>query len=259
MAGATLPMNDPIWGEHRIDPETPSRIKVGSLELEVAIEDGELWWSSNFRSSPGSEDGAEPTWARWVGRAEVESVILAPCLPDRPVVVEPEIQIHIAPRARSVVYVSLPLWVRLIAGSEYHVVAELPTRRPADTWWGDPTQGELAYAHTTKARRRLWEGGRPIDSVACRLELLNHSEDSLPVTRVAVRAPQLGVYRGAAGLWANEVRVTFTDDADGSQIEILKGPPKEAGQVDLASPPRVLAAGRWRALTFSRLVRGGPW
>lgn len=252
-------MSDPIWGEHRIDPETPRRIKVGALDLEVALEEGELWWRANFPPSPRHGGRGEPDWTRWVPGHQVESIVLAPCLPDRPVIVEPEIRIHIAPRARSVVYVSLPLWVRLVAGAAHDVVAELPTRRPADTWWGDSTQGELAYAHTTKARRRLWEGGAPVDSVACRLELLNHSEDSLPVTKVAVRAPQLGVYRGDTGLWANEVRVTFTDDAEGSQIEILKAPPKEAGQVDLASPPRVPVAGRWRALTFSRLVRGGPW
>jgi hypothetical protein len=53
------------------------------------------------------------------------------------------------------------------------------------------------------------------------------------------------------------VRVTFTDDSEGSQIEILKTPPSEAGKVDLASAPRLPIAGRWRALTFSRLVRSG--
>lgn len=250
-------MNEAIWGEHRIDPETPSRFEIGGLSLELALEDGELWWSSSYAGET-RRGMNEPEWMRWVSGADLEAVTLAPCLPDRPVIVEPEIAIDIAPRARAVVYVSVPLWVRVLAGSPQHVIAELPARRPADTWWGDPTQGELAYAHLTKARRRLWEGRPPrTDAAHCRMELLNHSGTALPVAKVAVRAAQLGVYRGARGLWTNEVRVTFTDDSEGSQIEILKTPPGEAGQVDLATPPRVPISGRWRALTFSRLVRGG--
>jgi len=98
------------------------------------------------------------------------------------------------------------------------------------------------------------------DYAICRLELINESTETLPVDQFAVRCPQLSLFQAESRFWTNAMRATFNAEVEGSQIEILRDPPPEAIGAKPVSPRRAPVPGRWRALTFSRLVgpRTGP-
>lgn len=240
-----------------MDVDRPLLLSLGEIEVNVIARDGDVWWLSRPSSGEEQVENSD-AWIRWVAETEAASVDLVPRLPDRPVVVQPEIPFHIAPRSRAQIYVGIPLWASLqTTGIPSIVIAEFPVRDLSNTWWGDTTEGELAYRIATNARRQLLEIEAPEEIAVCRMDLVNESEDTLPVARISVRAPQLAVFRGERGFWTNEVRVTFTDHDGGSQIQILERAPGEAGKVTPASLPRDVAPTRWRAHTFLRLVRSG--
>ena len=243
-------MSDPpIWGTHPLSDGSSSRFEVQDLSLELSSKDGEVWW----RAVHGG-DVEEAAWTRWVSGTRQVEVDILPCLPDRPVVVEPEVPFRIAPRGRADVFVLLPVWARILSSKGRDLIAETPLESPVETWWGDQTAGEPAYAILTRARRVAAIEPDESQYAVCSMEFINESVETLPVTQFAVRCPQLSLFQAESGLWTNAMRATFSADSEGSQIDILKKPPSQAGGVSLVSSPRSPAPGRWRALTFSRLV-----
>ena len=251
----SIPSSTRFWGTHALDTGGPIRLSLGDVDIDVRSVDGDFWWRCLDQTD---HPEASEKWTRWVSGKRLSAVSVTPSLPNRPVVVHPEVPFHIAPRSRAQIFVDLPLWASLETGGPTStVIAELPLRGPSSTWWGDPTEGELAYRITTGAKRNFGEPEAPDETAVCRLELVNESEQALPVERIAVRAPQLAVFRGPSRFWTNEVRVTFTDEAGGSHVQVLESAPSEAGEVSRVSDPRESAPTGWRALTFARLVRGG--
>lgn len=246
--------DSPIWGTHPLSDGSSSRFSVQDLELELSSKDGEVWWRAIQAGDVESE-----SWTRWVSGTRQDEVDIRPALPDRPVVVEPEVPFHIAPEGRANVFVLLPVWARILSTKGGNVIADVPLETPVDTWWGEPTGGELAYAILTRARRVAAIESDERYYAVCSTELVNESPETLPVSQFAVRCPQLSLFDAGSGLWTNAMRATFSADNEGSQIDILKGPPAQVEGASLVAPPRSPASGKWRALTFTRLVgsRGG--
>lgn len=244
------PVSDPtIWGTHALSDGSSNRFSVQDLALELSSKDGEVWWRAAQHG-----DLEEQPWTRWVSGIRQVEVDILPCLPDRPVVVEPEVPFHIAPRGRADVFVLIPVWARIVSTKGRDVIAEAPLEIPVETWWGEQTAGEPAYAILTRARRVAAIDPDESQYAVCSMEFVNESEETLPVTQFAVRCPQLSLFQADSGLWTNAMRATFSADNEGSQIDILKRPPDLATGVSLVTSPRTPASGRWRALTFSRLV-----
>ena len=197
----------------------------------------------------------EPDWTRWATASD-GAVLLAPVLPDRPAVVVPEVPFHLPPGARARVYVRIPLWARLaLADGPDVTLVEIPSIVMSDTWWGDFVSGELAFWLPTQARRTLSDDVFEPHLVICPLELRNDSDDVLPVERIAVRVAHMTIFQDENGLWANEMRVRYEKDAEGSRIEMGVGPPGEAVDATPIAPPRRRPERGFRALTFGRLLQ----
>ena len=246
--------DSPIWGTVNLSDGSSSRFSAQDLDLEVASKDGEVWWRVAYDG-----DLEAGLWTRWVSGVRQDALDILPALPDRPVVVEPEVPFHIAPEGRANVFVLLPVWVRIVSARGREVIAEAPLEKVLDTWWGEPTGGEKAYAILTRARRVAAIEAEESLYAVCSVEFVNESSETLPVTQFAVRCPQLSLFDAGSALWTNAMRATFSADSEGSQIDILKQPPAEVQGAKLVARPRSPAPGRWRALTFKRLVgsRGG--
>jgi hypothetical protein len=179
-----------------------------------------------------------------------------PAFPDRPLVVKPEHPFTLMRRAHARVYMRVPLWVRLEAVEEEHgkgsLLVEVPTERLSETWWGDFRDGELAYWLTTSARRELRDELFEPHLVISTLQLENHSEGALPVEKLALRVEHLSIYEKEGRLWAEEVRVEYRGEAEGSDIIMDDEPPHEAEGAREITPARAQTRS-FRARTFARL------
>ena len=51
-------------------------------------------------------------WRRWVLESRTGTVALAPSLPDRSVVVQPDMPMRVPPGQRALFFVTVPLWIR---------------------------------------------------------------------------------------------------------------------------------------------------
>ena len=128
-------------------------------------------------------------------------------------------------------FISIPVWVRVTAGSpEGITLCELPSMVLSNTWFGEPTAGELCYALRTRAVRSLEEVETRAYTAVCPITVSNQAPKELNFERLCVRVENLSVYQGADRLWTNQLEVRFQGEEQSSQVTIGREAPKFAGE-----------------------------
>ncbi|TVP48211.1 MAG: hypothetical protein EA350_03440 [Gemmatimonadales bacterium] len=255
---------DAPWGEIPLDTGRPVGRRIGPRELWVDMVQGEIRLADRkvapgFDSPPDEPDA----WSRWAlptipqaggGQAGPPFRLnLRPSLPDRAVIVQPEVPFSLVPRAEARIFVRIPLTIRVdldLPGDAAPVLLRtLPTLELSDTWWGSFLDGELCYWLHTTARRAVGPELLEPHLVICPLHLVNQSRSDLKVEKLSFRVELLSLYADRTGFWADESRVRYQGDSEGSQIDMTGRPPEEA-----VAPRRIFAppsaARGIRALTF---------
>jgi hypothetical protein len=153
---------------------------------------------------------------------------LSPALPDRAVVVRPDLPLHVPAGMETTLSVSVPAWFRVEVAGLATPVLDWPVHRPSDTWFGPSVrEGELCYASRTRARLSTpTEPGMPA-RVRCRLRLRNDASDELLVERISLPIPRLALFADAAGtLHAGSVQVARQPGGTSVEVTIDRGPPE---------------------------------
>lgn len=253
------------WGRHPLSADETLALELGPLELRVRRRGGEVWlahdpgdWTRAGRGRAGRPKGdpEEKDWIRWPVSGAASELELAPVLPTRPIVVEPETAFRLLPRARARVFVRVPLWVRVTASvdGEDRTLTEIPSVVLSDTWWGPTTEGELCYWLATTARREVRPEIFEPHVAVCPLALINRSDEELPVEKIALRVIHLGLFSEEGRLWTDETRVRYGGVEEGSDIEVAGERPNEApGGVRVADPREEPPSRRFYARTFALL------
>jgi len=254
----------------------PVRRNIGPRELWLRFVQGEIRLADSIDAGPGSagNESAPPedsrAWSRWAiptpgtesataraaeSNARPPSVVLRPALPDRPLIVQPEVPFSLLPRAEARVFIRVPLRIRvevdLPTAPAPTLLRTLPTLELSDTWWGGFLEGEPCSWLPTTARRQVTDDLLEPHLVICPMVLVNQSRSDLRVEKLCLRVEHLSLYADRQGFWADESRVRYHGDAEGSQIDMSGRPPEEAqSPVQISAPPA--PARGIRAMTFSR-------
>jgi hypothetical protein len=192
--------------------------------------------------------------ARFGLREAGRALALRPRLADRSVVVRPDTQLFIPPGEECLIYVSTPAWVEVTTGNGL-VLAEVPTYRPSDSWFGPDTRdGELCYASRTLARLRIEDVVPRPHRIVSPVTVRNRGADALQLERVSVPVRLLPLYATARHqLWTQPLVMERT--ADGKQgalkLEELKLPAEL--QVRRVADAREVAGRRGLLQTIDRL------
>ncbi|CAN5760249.1 hypothetical protein BH23GEM11_BH23GEM11_06220 [soil metagenome] len=270
-------VSDPVrldapWGVVPLDTGRAVGRRMGPRELwihkvhgEIRLADRKLAAGNEAPESSGVPEEPE-AWSRWAlpsppgkaitGGVPHSTLSLRPSLPDRAVIVQPDVPFSLVPRAEARIFVRIPLTIRVeldLPDDPAPVLLKtLPTLELSDTWWGGFLDGELCYWLNTTARREAGPELLEPHLVICPLHLVNQSRSDLKVEKLCFRVEHLSLYADRNGFWADESRVRYQGDTEGSHIDMTGRPPEEA-----VSPRRILApptaARGIRALTFKGL------
>lgn len=255
-----------LWGDRPVPgPGETQRLDVGPLTIWIRGVQNELWVASH-RAGEGEEPLRElpedVQWSRWALNEGQRHIRVLPVFPDRPLVVKPEHPFTLMHRASARVYMRVPAWVRLEALERPEggptLLTEIPSVHLSDTWWGDFLDGELGYWLVTKGRRSITSDLFEPHLVMAALQLDNLSSDDLAVEKLALRVEHLSIYERDGWLWAEEVRVEYHGEAEGSEIHMDDLPPAEVAGAREISPARHQTRS-FRARTFARLRSLSPW
>ncbi len=240
-----------IWRPTRVGVNEMVLRRIGPLTLWLKRITGE--WHLATRRLPEDDALAESAgeavpepaadeWLRWAAGSETSMFRLFPLMPDLPVILRPESVFAVPPNRQAMLFVSIPIWVRITAGAEQRfVLREEPTVELRRTWFGEHDEGELCYMLRTRARRTVAPEDVQPHRAICPVRVANGWTAPLEFDRLCVHAAHLAVYTAQDQLWTNEVRVTFRGPDVPSQVDYADGAPTAETITGILGEPRAPA------------------
>lgn len=245
----------PWWGDYGIDFGACAAFFVGPLELHVE-RDRRTWTLTYERIAeaardrvllripsppPKPRDGAHVF--RVAFRETHELLRIRPALPDRLLVVAPEIRFSIAPREDLTLYARVPVWLQVYAGDPPDLPAllrEVMTERLQETWSGPSMrEGDLAYATREDDFAPPEESAPAAHEVLCPLRIINRARSLLSLREIRIPLVHLALFADIRHqLWTPAVTLEREPDGDFAELRIAEGPPPEAESVVRVGDPR---------------------
>jgi hypothetical protein len=152
---------------------------------------------------------------------------LLPVVADRSVVASPRVPLYVPPAEKTTLYVGSPLWVRVEVDRPPRVLAEIPIRRPSDTWFGSSTrEGELCYATRTRATLDVANLPALSSRAITPVSIENRGIEPLLVERLKLPVPYLSVHAAADGqLWTPKVTMVGQEERGMASFDVGHRPP----------------------------------
>ncbi len=216
-----------IWIPHAIGEGQTLDICLGSLR--VWIHRGEQDWRIAHETDPAIVDrcsvtiadgelDAERDWRRWILDGKADRIQLKPHLPDRALIVRPEIPICLMPKQSVQLFISVPVWLGISFGSMPGQGLEVPTMLLSNSWFGPFTEGELCYALKTTAKTHHKDLHPSAHRAVFPLEVRNASQEKLNFERLCIRPQYVNIFQGETRLWTSKGRATYRGEENWSRI-----------------------------------------
>ncbi len=224
-----------LWNPHALACGQTLELELGSLHLW--IHRGKEEWHIAHETDGASEDryalsinevpfDAGRSWTRWILDEKVDTIQLKPQLPDRPLIVRPEMPMCLMPKQSIQFFVGIPLWLAITFGKRQELVVEVPSQVLSNSWFGALTEGELCYAMKTTAKLSPENLGPNAQRVVYPLEVRNASKEKLNFVRLCLRPQYLNIYQGATRLWTNKGRVSYRGEDSWSRFVYSSAAPE---------------------------------
>jgi len=222
------------WSELAAGVAPGSRLELDRLSLNLRHNADECWLEYSH------SDGGATQSVRFLLRSGEDDIRISPQLADRPVVTRPLTSTELLPRESATLLVSTVLWARIGIGAR--PLAELPTLRPSDTWFGPNTiRGELCYASQTRARLHMNNVQVSAFRAVTPITIRNDGDDNLKLERINVPVPHLTLYCDGTRFWTSALSVVREENLDTAKLHIEASPPPHA--ITVAPPRRPIRGG----------------
>lgn len=240
------------WGHVPVATGHSIQWRIGPLRLEIRRlprewqfryrwDDGDVNDFENWQQTYDSPDAIEDAKTeRYIFQQTTEELQAMPALADRSVVSRPLTPLHLAGGADVTLFISSPLWFRIIAGESPRPCLDIPIQRPSDTWFGASTgEGELCYASRTHGRLELEELPRRPHRAVTPVTIRNQAGSSLLLERINLPVTLLPLFSTEDGfLWTPTVTLERDRDAAMVSMQLDEEPPPQAQRAVRIAPPR---------------------
>lgn len=240
-----------VWKPFGIEPDQCVETQIGPLKIWLRRVDDETHVAVGRDASPDGTflvNAPEPVkdtvsggldWSRWVCGTDWKTVKLIPKTPDRPVVVRPEVPVNLPPKQKAIFFVRVPCWVAVTVGEpDPRLLCEEPSLVLSNTWFGDPTSGDLCYSMRTRARRHNVDTQIEPHRIVCPVTISNVAKKGVDITRLCVHVEHLNIYLGETRLWTNGVSITFKGENEVSQVAYSRDVPEYEPAAEMLSKAR---------------------
>jgi hypothetical protein len=177
-------------------------------------------------------------WTRWMINEEVDAILLQPRMPDRPVIVRPEMPVSLLPNESVRFYIGVPVWISVSLGDRYRDITEVPSMILSNSWFGPTTEGELCYAMRTAAMLQEADLKPQAHRAVVPFEIRNASNEKLDFARLCLHTQNLKIYQGKQRLWTNQGRATYRGEEKWSRVVYARGLPPFDGASRLIGKAR---------------------
>lgn len=258
------------WGTVTVAENRPVSFQIGPLQSWIGR--SRLEWNIARRYLNDDEDDDSfayhdlapdepPETAdrqRFPFRETSPHLHLKPALADLPVVVRPDVELFLPSGEEARLFVTTPLWLVLAVGAKEIALADLPIRRPSETWFGPSTrEGEVCYASRSRAKLVLSEVPSSCVRAITAVRVRNLAPGPFAINRIKVPAPQLSLHLSEDGrLWTETLSIERTDDERTVTFEIGSALPPEVDQAKRIGHPRRVAERHDLLQSIGAFLRG---
>ena len=213
-----------IWGTFPIENRRTYLWRIRYLLLWLFRDERQWYWTAEYSDQPENgeplftEQVSEPegaVWRRLITRSLSSDVVVAPMLPDRPVVVMPQEPLSIGAGVEVRLYFALPLWVQLRGGERLaETLGEFGVAPLSNTWLGDTFTGRMSYMLRAPIGYEAQDVTvRPGEALCC-LHITNSAETTATLDKLAIPCDIMALYRrrdadAQAALISNEILLNF--------------------------------------------------
>ncbi|WP_372798410.1 DUF432 domain-containing protein [Pontiella sp.] len=231
-----------LWKPHALAKGKGLELELGALKLWVHR--GDRDWHLAYESDTQERErfalsqsdapfNPDRDWTRWFLDEKITELRMQPMLPDRPIIVRPEMPVCLMPKQAVQFFIGIPLWLGISFDAKNGRVIEIPTQRLSNSWFGTFSEGELCYAVKTKVKLRKEDLSPAVSRVVFPLEVRNASQTKLNFERLCIRPQFLSIYQGKSRLWTNKGRASYRGEENWSRMVYASTAPdfEEAGRL----------------------------
>ncbi|MDD5728467.1 MAG: hypothetical protein PHV59_07895 [Victivallales bacterium] len=214
-------------------------IKTGQLEMEfkLSADDSELLMRNRYSDmSRLLKNEFESGWSKTSWNMQTGFLTFALQLPDRPVVLRPDVPQKITPGQRVSAYCSIPLMIEVSLNNAR--LEEYPTVILSKTWFGEPDNGVSGYSLKSQIVSSPDKLSRVRMQAQCSLEIENRSSELLCFDRLCLRTEYMSLFKtsGKAELTTSQCRLVYAGKERVGRIS-YHGPSRKVAKI--ISMPRL--------------------
>lgn len=235
-----------MWKKHTIESDTNYILALGELKILVKKSGKEWLIKSDINTDYSGNEFA--TTQENLPESDCKVIIsdknnglsILPALPDKPLVIRPEMELKLQPKSSIQLKLQIPVWVQLYHGSikTENRIHEESTKALSKTWIGEPDNGLLAYALRINPLVQSDEATEGANYASCLMKISNESTSILDFQRLLLHVDQLTIYINQDKLYTNNVHVKFKGENAISDLHYSSNKPEFVENARKISDPR---------------------
>ena len=200
-----------IYGKKQLNPGESVLMDYGIFTLGIKRND-EGWYLKSFDDvNDGQEiDTNEIVDGTYYHSGKSNRLILTPALPVKPMVFKSS-RIIISPKQRLTFFVKIPLILQVYASKKLdeNLLAEFPLQHISNTWFGEPVNGEVAFALESEHYLNLKTIEADERFAICPVTIFNNDNAALEIERLIIRVDQMHLVKYSNHLVTSQVKLEY--------------------------------------------------
>jgi hypothetical protein len=198
-----------IFGKHQIMPGNFTSLRLGESNLWIKREK-EGWYILPAVEPVADSEIPEFNKGEYFQTGKSNSMVIAPALPIKPLVFKGN-NLFVSPKQKFTFFLKIPITLQLYYSKNQpeNLLKEIPFKRLSDTWFGEPDNGESAFALGNEYFLNFDQiTTSPMEAI-CPITILNNTANSMEVQRLILRVENLTLYQNAEKTVTSVVQLEY--------------------------------------------------
>jgi hypothetical protein len=208
-------------------------LSFGELNIRMKRQ-GQGWIIHSFK-----KDEKEPEGGDFYQTGISDSIILAPALQTKPLVFKGS-ELSVLAKQKIIFFLKIPLILQVYHTKKQaeNLIKEITLTRLSDTWFGEPDNGEAAFALGADFKLSMNEVEVQAYEAICPVQVYNNWNNILELDRLILRVENMTIYSFAGNLVTSLVKVEYRGKDNISQAEYSTSKIYHSEKPQIVAKPR---------------------
>lgn len=231
---------DHILKKHQVLPGQTKVINIGCVQL-MATRKNEGWYLVTADNCPEDDIflGKESTLNDFFQTGKSNSLIIGPALPAKPLVFKGS-GLSVLPNQKITIFLKIPLSFQIYFSKiqPENLLREITYKRLSNTWFGEPDNGEPAFALGEEYYLDLNDIELAGFEAICPVTIQNSSSTILNVQRLIIRDENVTLYKNENKIVTSLVHIEYKGNGDAGTVDYRYSKQYNGEKQEILAKPR---------------------